>query len=134
MNRRQLMTVLVASAALAASAASLAARPGGPDPAKQLQRMTESLGLFDDQIPQVEAILLEAHAARQQIGDSYTLNQRAEAREAMRALRDETDAKLSTVLTDEQQARMAELREQRKERRKQRRGKRAEQDTETDES
>ncbi|MEN7342921.1 MAG: hypothetical protein AAAFM81_08240 [Pseudomonadota bacterium] len=127
MKRKSILIAVTATVALATTA--LAAGPGGKrhgNPEKMLAKMTETLGLYDDQVPQVEAILKDAADKRQAIGDSYTLNQRAEAREAMMQLRDETEAKLADVLTEEQLARMAELKAERKERRMERRLRRAE--------
>ena len=126
MKRKSILIAVTASVALATTAL---AGPGGKrqaDPEKMLAKMTETLGLYDDQVPQVEAILKDAASKRQAIGDSYTLNQRSEAREAMKQLRDDTEARLADVLTDEQLARMAEIKAERKERRMERRLRRAE--------
>ena len=116
-----LITGVLAGALVVANAAADNRGKRNVSPQQKVERMTEELGLFDDQVPQIEAILIEAAAKRQEIGDSYTLNQRSEARAAMRSLREETEPQIAAVLTDEQAARLAELKAERKERRVNRR-------------
>ncbi|MEM7762966.1 MAG: hypothetical protein AAF290_02735 [Pseudomonadota bacterium] len=116
-----LITGVLAGALVVANAAADNRGKRNASPQQKVERMTEELGLFDDQVPQIEAILTEAAAKRQEIGDSYTLNQRSEARAAMRSLREETETQIAAVLTDEQAARLAELKAERKERRVNRR-------------
>lgn len=82
-----------------------AAFPGGHGPGSEehqkhrIERLTKELNLTDEQKTQVEAIFKEQH-------------------DKFKALREETHAKLGTVLSPEQMTRMEELKKQRWEHRK----------------
>lgn len=120
MNRRKLLIAVSAMASLAAGAAVAdgKSRERGvpPEPAEQVQRMTEHLGLDDNQAQTIEAILEQAAAERQAIGDRYTLNQRAEAHEAMMALKTQTQAQIAEQLTPEQRETFEKAMERREDR------------------
>lgn len=76
--------------------------PGG-DPAAHLEHLREALDLTDAQVVQVQAIVadvMERHAAIHEGGHDDA------SHEQMRALHDETMARLSEVLTEEQQEKL----------------------------
>lgn len=70
--------------------------------ARRLDRMTERLGLDPDQRTAMEA-LFKAHAAKRQ------------------AMRDEMQAGVKSILSEEQEANLSEMRENRREHRRERR-------------
>lgn len=110
----------IAAMLMLAAAASYAGHHKGDDKA-HIDVLTERLQLTEEQVPQVEAILADAEAQRQIIGDSYTLNQRDEARVAMRQLHEQTMANMKAVLDDEQAAKLEKMHEDRMHRREHRR-------------
>jgi len=93
-------------------AAQLDASSTGPGSGPWLDRLTEELGLTDEQRSQVEAAFdalhtqLEALRARVQAGELT----REQAREMHQALREELDETLAGIFTEEQNARYQELR------------------------
>lgn len=121
--KRSTIVAIAAAATLAIGSAAVMAGSGKHrgNPEQQLEMLTERLGLFDDQVPKVEAILAASAAERQQIRETYTLSQKKEAREAMRAVKENMETSLATVLTDDQQARFDELKAERRDRRGDRR-------------
>lgn len=76
-----------------------------PSPDRAAARLAERLGLTAEQQEQVRPILEENFAKRRDI--------REEARRKMEALREETDKRLSGVLTPEQLTKLRELRSER---------------------
>ncbi len=78
----------------------------GPSPDRAAARMAERLGLSAEQKAQVQEILTQGHAKRVEI--------REEGRKKMEFLRDETEKRLSGVLTAEQMARLRQFREERR--------------------
>ena len=131
----------IAAMLMLAAAASYAGHHKGDhegDHKAHIDVLTERLQLTDEQVPQVEAILADAKAQRQAIGDSYTLNQRDEARVAMRQLHEQMMANMKAVLNDEQAAKLEKMHEQRMHRREHRREHRHEhrrmKDAESDEA
>ena len=99
--KRKTLTIGILTA-IATFAVGIANAHGPKDPAEKLDRMTEKLGLYDDQVPQVQAILEETRAKIDEIRSTYTLDQRDEAHEAMKLVRSETHERLAEVLTAEQ--------------------------------
>jgi periplasmic protein CpxP/Spy len=79
-----------------------------PSPDRAVARLAERLGLTAEQKEQVRPILEESFAKRREI--------RKEAHQKMQTLREETDGRLSGVLTPEQMTRLRELRSERGER------------------
>lgn len=96
---------------LALSAQARGPGRGGREfsPDRAAARMAERLDLKAEQQSQVRKILDESLAKRGEI--------REEGRKKMEALREETDKRLSGVLTPEQMTRLRALREERGERR-----------------
>lgn len=84
------------------------------DPAKHAAKLTEVLSLDDAQAADVEQILAEARAEKESIGDSYTLNQRDEAKAAMKELHSRTSERIYALLDAEQQATFDEMQAKRK--------------------
>ncbi|GAB4249645.1 periplasmic heavy metal sensor [Deferrisoma sp.] len=76
-------------------------RGGPPDPDRQLTHLTRYLDLTEDQQAEVRKILEGAHQKRQEIWDKEE-GCRAEVRDEMEALREDTHERIATVLTDEQ--------------------------------
>jgi len=68
----------------------------------RLQRMTERLALNEQQVAQVRAILVETHAQAQELRAQGPAT--PEAREAHRALREQTHERIGAILTPEQRA------------------------------
>lgn len=109
----------VASLALMLLAGSVVAGNPGKhhlkaDPAQHTAKLTEVLSLNDAQAADVEQILAEAQAERQSIGDSYTLNQRDEAKVAMRELHNRTSERIYALLDADQQATFDAMQDKRK--------------------
>ncbi len=104
--------------ALATAVAGMAAAQGRglrgapPDPAEQVERLAEHLGLSDEQQQEVQAILEEQSVEQEQVREQYGEDREA-ARSEMEALREETDARLLEVLTDEQAETFQETRDRR---------------------
>ncbi|HKY59923.1 MAG TPA: hypothetical protein VJP59_02830 [Gemmatimonadota bacterium] len=78
---------------------------GPPDPERHLARLQEELGLTEAQVAELRTIFEEQHAKLDALEESAP----EDRREAFRALREETHARLSQVLTEEQRARFEEL-------------------------
>ncbi|MEM6818986.1 MAG: hypothetical protein AAGF46_03435 [Pseudomonadota bacterium] len=119
MNRRNLLIAGVAVLALGSMTAQ--ADRAGPgkrmgDPATHVARMTEHLGLDDNQAATIHAILEQAAQSRAAIGDRYTLNQRAEAAEELKALHETTQAQIAEQLTPEQREQFETAIERRRDR------------------
>lgn len=112
MKTKQILTCVIAASAVLFASLSLAHPPR--DPAKHLERITEVAGLYDDQIPQVQAIFEESKAKIDEIRGTYTLDQRQEARQAMKAVKEETHERLAEVLTTEQMDKLKAHREERR--------------------
>lgn len=118
-KRTPVVAVIASLALMVLAGSAIAGHPGkgdrfAADPASHAARLTEVLSLNEAQAADVEQILTEARAERQSIGDSYTLNQRAEARKAMRALHDRTSERIYALLDDEQKETYDAMRERRK--------------------
>ncbi len=120
MTSRLKITAIVA-AILSLVAISANANHHKGDSKQHLEKLTEQLELTDEQIPQIAAILEETQARRKAIGDTYTLNQRDEARQAMRELHEENMARMASVLTPEQDAKLQKMVKKRMHRREHRR-------------
>ncbi len=119
MNRRNLLMAGVAVLALGSMTAQ--ADRAGPgkrmgDPATHVARMTEHLDLDDNQAATIQAILEQAAESRTAIGDRYTLNQRAEAAEELKALHETTQAQIAEQLTPEQREQFETAMERRRDR------------------
>ncbi len=84
------------------------------DPAKHAAKLTEVLSLNSAQAADVEQILAEARAEKQSIGDSYTLNQKAEAKAAMKELHNRTSDRIAALLDADQRATFEEMQAKRK--------------------
>lgn len=76
-------------------------RRAPPDPAEKAERLTERLGLSDAQQQEVLAILEAQETKQEAVRERYS-EQREAVRTEMDALRQETDALVMQVLTDEQ--------------------------------
>lgn len=84
------------------------------DPARHAAKLTEVLSLSDAQAADVEQILTEARAEKQSIGDSYTLNQRKEAKAAMKELHNRTSERIYALLDADQKVTFDEMQSERK--------------------
>lgn len=78
----------------------------GQNPAAHLEHLKETLGLTDAQAVQVEAIVSDAMERHEAIFEG---GHDDAAREQMRALHEETLARLSEVLNEEQRAKLEEM-------------------------
>lgn len=85
----------------------------GPDPERRLEHMTARLGLEDDQVALVRDVLEDSQARAREI----LAGERQARRDAMAALREDTDARLAGILTPAQMELLAEGREARREQR-----------------
>lgn len=103
------ISVLVAGITLGVSAMAI-----GFNHDAHVQQMAEQLGLDAEQTTQFTTIMDEMRAQHQQ--------QRQQMREQMQALRDETDQKLASVLSDDQLQQLQTLRQQHREDMKPRHG------------
>jgi len=93
----------------------------GPNPERQLEMLTHVLSLTAEQQTQVKALLTEQSSKMQQLrktGDaSDATNQGGPPnREQMDAVRNDTDAKITALLNDDQKTKFAAWQQQRKER------------------
>lgn len=121
--RPLLLAGAVALASMVTVQSALAERAhGGPDPEQRLEHMTERLGLEDDQVALVREVLEDSRER----GRAIVREQAGERRTAMKALREETDARLAGILTPAQMQMLEEERAARAEQRDARRGARRE--------
>ena len=91
--------------------------------AKQVQRLTKSLTLTNDQVAQIQPMLLELNQKRGSMRDA------ADKRVAMREMRDLVSAqndKMKTILTADQFAKYEDIKDDAKERMKGKKGRRGE--------
>lgn len=87
--------------------------PGKGDMAKaKLDKLKTELTLTDDQARKIQAIMEEQQKAGKAIRDDASLS-KEQKMEKMKAHRAETDAKINTELTPEQQAKWAEMKKNR---------------------
>ncbi|MEO0617371.1 MAG: hypothetical protein AAFY69_14685 [Pseudomonadota bacterium] len=122
MTNDKKLTAVAAVASLALlllSGASIAGHhkhkdPLGADPAKHAAKLTEVLSLSDAQAADVEQILAEARTEKQSIGDTYTLNQKDQAKTAMKELHNRTSERIYALLDADQQATFDEMQAKRK--------------------
>ena len=96
-------------------------RGRGPNAERELGQLTEALSLTPEQQTQVKALLTEQSSKMQQLrktGDaSDATNQGGPPnREQMDAVRNDTDAKITALLNDDQKTKFAAWQQQRKER------------------
>jgi Spy/CpxP family protein refolding chaperone len=80
----------------------------GADPGQHLARLQQELDLTDGQLTEIRAIFEEQHAKFQALRESAPEDREA-ARETFGELREETHARVSAVLTEEQKQRAEEL-------------------------
>ncbi len=104
-----LALVLVGLVALSAQARGRGWGGREPSPDRQAARIAERLGLSTEQQTQVRKIFTDSLAKRREI--------REEGRKKMDGLREETETRLSGVLTPEQMTALRNLKEERRERR-----------------
>jgi Spy/CpxP family protein refolding chaperone len=104
------LAICLISTILVANAFSFEGRRG-PDPEKMLSHLTEELALSDDQANQIRP-LLEAQAEKRQklFSESSSGGDRRAMREQMRAIHEETDKQIESILTPEQVEQFQELR------------------------
>lgn len=83
-------------------------------PRPRLDRLQEALGLTDDQVAQIEAIINDTRVSLQRIREQVRDGSltREEAREQIRALHEDQRSRIEAVLTEEQLAQWEALREQ----------------------
>ncbi|MBM3261812.1 MAG: hypothetical protein FJY97_00025 [candidate division Zixibacteria bacterium] len=88
--------------------------PPNQQPPPRIDRLKEALGLSDDQIAQIEAIVEDVRdqitAIHEQV-KAGTLT-RAAAREQIKAIHDDQKAQIEALLTEAQKTKFAELRQQ----------------------
>ena len=97
MNKTLIAVALSLAIPTAIAAGLAAAGEYGPPRGPKLERMTQVLGLSDEQRTQIESVFETQGEKRQ-------------------ALREETRTLIRAILDEEQQAKMAEMRQSRKER------------------
>jgi periplasmic protein CpxP/Spy len=90
-------------------------------PDQQLQRLSETLSLTDDQKGQIRPILEDRHQKMQSIRSESSLS-RQERISKMRSIFEESDNKIRAVLNDDQKQKFDEMRQQRRERMQKRGG------------
>ena len=83
------------------------------DPARHAAKLAEMLSLTDAQTAD-EQVFAEARAERVAIGDRYTLNQRKEAHEEIKALHERTHARIAALLDEAQKAEFEAMQEKRR--------------------
>src|ERR1039457_3799767 len=81
---------------------------GFPTVEQQMQRMTTTLTLTDDQKPKVKTVLEESSKKRQEIMADTSLD-RAAIREKMQPIMDEQNKKMKAILTDQQYPKHTEM-------------------------
>jgi len=106
--------------------------PGGPGrfgPERELAHLTRALSLTADQQVQVKTLLTERMQKMDAIrrsapapGTDASSQATAPRREQMEAIRNDTDTKISALLTDEQKTRFAAYQQERNERMARRQG------------
>jgi periplasmic protein CpxP/Spy len=75
---------------------------------QQMERMTTTLTLTDEQKPKVKAVLEESSKKRQEIMSDSSLD-RATIREKMQPIMDEQNKKMKAILTDDQYTKYQEM-------------------------
>jgi protein CpxP len=80
---------------------------GGYSPEQQLERMTTTLTLTDDQKPKVKAVLEETSKKMKALREDTSLDQTAR-REKMKPIMDDQNTKLKGILTPEQYTKYTE--------------------------
>src|ERR1017187_9887549 len=81
---------------------------GFPTVEQQMERMTTTLTLTDEQKPKVKAVLEESSKKRQEIMSDSSLD-RATIREKMQPIMDEQNKKMKAILTDDQFTKYKEM-------------------------
>ena len=81
---------------------------GFPTVEQQMERMTTTLTLTDDQKPKVKAVLEDSSKKRQEIMSDTSLD-RAAIREKMQPIMDEQNKKMKAILTDDQYTKYQEM-------------------------
>ncbi len=123
--RRGLLLAGILFATCGALWAQNDAPPAGPmhrrgTPEHELQQLSQTLSLTADQQTQVKAILAERRqkmeALRNPSAGTDAASQPAAPHQQMKQIRDETDAKITALLNDDQKAKFAAWQQQRKER------------------
>lgn len=82
------------------------------DPDRQLQRMTEQLGLSADQQSQIKPILADRQQKMQALWQNQSLSEE-DRRSQMMSIRQDSNAKIEAVLTDEQKQKFEAMQERR---------------------
>jgi protein CpxP len=131
-GRSVLFTGLLALACIARRAQNDAPPPGpyghrGPNPERQVEMLTHVLALTPEQQTQVRGLLTEQgqkmEELRKSAGGSDASGQGAPpSREQMEAIRNDTDAKINALLTEEQKPKFAAWQQERKQRMEHREG------------
>ena len=88
-------------------------------PEQMLERMSSRLGLTDDQAAEAEPILKESFAKRRALFEKYRAQKqltRESMQNEMQIIGDETHARLSTILNDEQMEKLNVIREEKRSR------------------
>jgi len=90
-------------------------RPRGMDAEHQLQRMSESLGLSNDQKQQVKPILEDRQKAMEQLhaDNSVSMDQK---RDKMHSLMEDSNNKIRALLNDDQKAKFDKMQERMRDR------------------
>src|ERR1039457_5199027 len=81
---------------------------GFPTVEQQMERMTTTLTLTDDQKPKVQAVLEESSKKRQEIMSDTSLD-RSAIREKMQPIMEEQNKKMKAILTDDQYTKYKEM-------------------------
>jgi periplasmic protein CpxP/Spy len=116
------LTILILSLTFALIGSAFAQPQGGNRPGggnweemqkQQMETMKTELKLTPDQITKVEALNAETNKKTKAIRDANSTDREAN-REKMRAVREEQDKKLKTILTKEQATKWDEIQEKRR--------------------
>lgn len=102
---------------------NLARTPPSPTmrAAHRLTTLTKQLNLNENQVEKIRAILADATVALDSL-QNHPSGQRRQDGQARRILAQETDGKISAVLTDDQRAKYQLLKEEQKQRRMEKKG------------
>lgn len=110
---RPIIKTLLLTSAITLGSGWLPALAQGPDPAKQMEYLTDALLLTPEQATQVSGILKETQEKRDALIEAQK-PQREAFRKSMSSLHDETREKMSKILNPQQQAKFDKMHEARK--------------------
>ena len=102
---------LVACSTLANAQDNAPKKKRGMSIEQQMERLTETLTLTDEQKPKVKAVLEKSSKKRQEIMSDSTID-RSQMREKMQPITEEQNKKMKEILTAEQFKKYQDMRQQ----------------------